>query len=85
MGVREMLLIRHGESLGNVAAAEADAAGAHEIEVPERDADVDLSDLGTRQAQALGVALATMAEDARSLKPWRSRLGIEALAANVRP
>ena len=75
MGVREMLLIRHGESQGNVAAAEAEAAGAHEIEVPARDADVDLSDLGTRQAHALGVALAKLAEDARpqavAVSPYR--------------
>ena len=57
MSVQELLLVRHGESEGNVAAAEAHRAGAHVIDVPARDADVDLSDLGRRQAAALGGAL----------------------------
>ena len=42
MAVSELLLIRHGESQGNVAAAVAHAAGAHQIDVPARDPDVDL-------------------------------------------
>lgn len=65
MGVSELVLIRHGESQGNVAAAQAHAAQAHEIDVPARDADVDLSDLGREQAAAAGVALCRMADDAR--------------------
>lgn len=60
VGVRELLLVRHGESEGNVAAAEANAAGAELIEVPARDADVRLSELGQAQAQAVGLALARM-------------------------
>jgi broad specificity phosphatase PhoE len=64
-GVRELLLVRHGESQGNVAAAEAHAAGAEEIAVPARDADVELSDLGRRQAQAVGPALAALDPSAR--------------------
>lgn len=64
MGVSELLLVRHGESQGNVAAAEARVAEAHEIDVPARDADVDLSALGRRQAAAVGVALADLAGDA---------------------
>jgi broad specificity phosphatase PhoE len=64
MGVRELLLVRHGESQGNVAAAEAHAAGAHQIDVPARDADVDLSDLGRQQARAVGVSLGAMAAEA---------------------
>lgn len=64
MGVSELLLIRHGESEGNVAAARAHDAGAHEIDVPARDADVDLSTLGRRQAAAAGVALSDTAEHA---------------------
>ena len=63
MSVSELLLIRHGESQGNVAAARAHDNGAHEIDVPARDADVDLSPLGRRQATAAGVALAGLAED----------------------
>ncbi|XAZ32068.1 histidine phosphatase family protein [Paenarthrobacter ureafaciens] len=57
-GAVELLLIRHGESEGNVAATEARLAGAEVIEVPARDADVNLSDLGQEQAKALGTALA---------------------------
>ena len=63
MGVNELVLIRHGESQGNVAAAEAHAADAHEIDVPARDADVVLSELGRRQAKALGVALGAMSAE----------------------
>jgi broad specificity phosphatase PhoE len=65
MSVSELLLIRHGESEGNVAAAEAHAAGAHEIDVRTRDADVVLSDLGKKQARAVGAALGALSEDAR--------------------
>lgn len=54
MGPVELLLVRHGESLGNVAAAQAVAAGADTIEVDRRDADVPLSALGEAQAAALG-------------------------------
>jgi broad specificity phosphatase PhoE len=65
MRVSELLLIRHGESQGNVAAAEAQAAGAHQIDVPARDADVDLSALGREQAMAVGTALGAMTAEAR--------------------
>jgi broad specificity phosphatase PhoE len=64
-GVRELLLLRHGESEGNVAAARADAAGAEVIDVPARDADVTLSELGRAQARAAGTALAALAEGER--------------------
>lgn len=65
MGVRELLLVRHGESEGNLAAAEAHARGAHEIDVPARDPDVELSPLGRRQASAVGAALAALPPEAR--------------------
>jgi broad specificity phosphatase PhoE len=65
MGVRELLLVRHGESQGNVAAAQAHAAGAELIDVPARDADIDLSALGEKQARATGAAFAAMGADAR--------------------
>jgi broad specificity phosphatase PhoE len=65
MGVSELLLIRHGESEGNVAAAQAHATGEHQIAVAARDADVDLSALGRKQATALGSSLAEVASDAR--------------------
>lgn len=53
-----LLLVRHGESLGNVAAETARTAGAAWIDVAERDMDVVLSERGRRQADALGVWLA---------------------------
>ena len=47
-------IVRHGESAGNVARDAAEAAGHPIIDIPMRDADVPLSALGERQAQALG-------------------------------
>lgn len=64
-GAVELLLIRHGESEGNVAATEARLAGAEVINVPARDADVNLSDIGQEQAKALGAALARIPEEDR--------------------
>jgi 2,3-bisphosphoglycerate-dependent phosphoglycerate mutase len=55
----ELLLVaRHGESAGNVARDAAEGAGATVIDIAERDMDVDLSELGERQARALGSWLA---------------------------
>ncbi|MGT2460784.1 histidine phosphatase family protein [Sinomonas atrocyanea] len=61
----ELLLVRHGESEGNVAATEAREAGVEVIDVPARDADVDLSATGRDQAKALGTALGRLAEGVR--------------------
>jgi broad specificity phosphatase PhoE len=58
MAVTELILVRHGESIGNVAREEAEAGGALSISMPMRDADVPLSDTGVEQAQALGRWLA---------------------------
>jgi broad specificity phosphatase PhoE len=63
MSVRELVLVRHGESQGNVAAALAREQDAEEIDVPARDADIGLSDLGRDQAAAVGMALAAMGQD----------------------
>ena len=57
MPVSELLVVRHGESAGNVAAAEAHAADSEVIVVDRRDADVPLSETGAVQAQALGQGL----------------------------
>lgn len=64
-GAVELLLIRHGESEGNVAATEARLAGAEVIDVPARDADVNLSGTGRDQAKALGTALARISDELR--------------------
>jgi 2,3-bisphosphoglycerate-dependent phosphoglycerate mutase len=50
----ELFIIRHAQSAGNVARERALASGAHVIELAMRDCDVPLSELGARQAAALG-------------------------------
>lgn len=62
-GAVELILIRHGESQGNVAATDAQLAGVEVITVPARDADVTLSHAGQDQALALGRALAGIPAD----------------------
>lgn len=47
-------LVRHGESAGNLARLEAESTGAQIIEIEGRDVDVPLSELGERQARAVG-------------------------------
>jgi broad specificity phosphatase PhoE len=70
-GVIELLLVRHGESQGNVAATLAHQSGAHVINVPARDADVELSATGREQALALGRLLTGISED-RQAAVWSS-------------
>jgi broad specificity phosphatase PhoE len=53
-------IVRHGESAGNVAAAEAKQAGLPMIQVATRDVDVPLSARGEEQATALGHWFARM-------------------------
>jgi broad specificity phosphatase PhoE len=48
-----LTLVRHGESLGNLADAEAQRQGIDRLDLDVRDADVELSDTGRRQAAAL--------------------------------
>ncbi|PYS48408.1 MAG: histidine phosphatase family protein [Acidobacteria bacterium] len=47
-------IVRHGESAGNVARDEAEAAGLPLIDIKTRDVDVPLSEMGEHQATALG-------------------------------
>jgi 2,3-bisphosphoglycerate-dependent phosphoglycerate mutase len=49
-----LVLVRHGESIGNVAREAAEASGAAMIDVAQRDMDVPLSPRGEEQADALG-------------------------------
>lgn len=51
-------LVRHGESTGNVANAQAYASGAEQLDLDLADADVPLTALGEQQAAALGQRLA---------------------------
>ncbi|CAH0245238.1 Glucosyl-3-phosphoglycerate phosphatase [Arthrobacter sp. Bi83] len=64
-GAVELTLIRHGESQGNVAATAAQESGADVIDVPARDADVELSATGREQVLALGRALAQVPAELR--------------------
>lgn len=72
MTVTEIWLVRHGESVANVAAAEAEAAGADVIQVDQRDADVPLSPLGERQSRALGRELGDRRVDDVPVALWQS-------------
>jgi len=58
-----LTLVRHGESLGNVANEKAYANKAEMLDLAVNDPSVELSDLGVRQAQALGKRLGDMAAD----------------------
>lgn len=52
-----LTLVRHGESLGNVANERAYAEKAEHLDLAVNDPSVELSDLGVRQAEALGKRL----------------------------
>jgi len=72
MAMPPLILVRHGESAGNVAREQAEAAAADVIDIDQRDPDVPLSDLGLRQAQALGCWLAELAPAERPAGVWSS-------------
>ncbi|TDN45185.1 broad specificity phosphatase PhoE [Curtobacterium flaccumfaciens] len=72
MAVQEIWLVRHGESVANVAAARAEAAGEDLIDVGYRDADVPLSPLGTEQSRSLGQELADRGIDDVPVTLWVS-------------
>jgi broad specificity phosphatase PhoE len=59
-GPSAIWLVRHGESMGNVADAAAHEAGAGRLDLDVRDPDVPLSDTGCGQAEALGRWLAAL-------------------------
>jgi probable phosphoglycerate mutase len=63
--VAELILIRHGQSASNVAFLKADAAGLAESGLTGRDADVELTDLGRAQAEAVGRWLAKLPDEER--------------------
>jgi broad specificity phosphatase PhoE len=63
MGLERLVIVRHGESVGNEAASAAELAGDEVIDLPYRDADTPLSDTGEAQARALGSALPAFGVD----------------------
>ena len=65
-------VVRHGESAGNVARDAAEAGGLERLDLSQRDVDVPLSDLGCRQAAALGRWTAEQPRDAQPTVLWCS-------------
>src|SRR4051794_37538196 len=72
VAMNELILVRHGESEGNVAREAAEQAEAELIDIGQRDADVALSTTGTEQAVALGRWLAELPADRRPTQAWSS-------------
>lgn len=72
MAVAELILVRHGESTGNVAREHAEQSGAEVIPVEARDADVGLTELGVQQAEHLGRYLREVQPDALPTSAWSS-------------
>ena len=64
-GPREVMLVRHGESVGNLADTEARDADAERLDLSARDADVELSPNGEEQARTLGRWAGGLADDRR--------------------
>ena len=59
----ELVLVRHGESVGNLAAVAAGEKGLARLELEYRDPDTPLSDTGVAQADALGGHVAGLPRD----------------------
>ena len=61
--VEELVLVRHGESLGNVADAEARRRGLGRLDLATRDPDTPLSERGRQQADVLGRSVSALGAD----------------------
>ncbi|MFW5470455.1 histidine phosphatase family protein [Knoellia sp. CPCC 206435] len=72
MPARSLILVRHGQSEGNVAAESAERERLERIAVPARDPDITLSELGREQAGAVGRWLEALPEDERPQVVWTS-------------
>ena len=91
-GPASLTLVRHGQSVGNLADAEARDQKADRLDLDVRDADVELSDTGREQAEALRDWLKSASEDERPdmvvSSPYRraadtARLATEGLGLEV--
>jgi broad specificity phosphatase PhoE len=69
---KRLWIVRHGESAGNVARDLAERERTPMIDIQTRDADTPLSDLGERQAHALGAWFAALPDDQRPTVLWTS-------------
>ena len=63
-------VVRHGQSTGNVIAQDAEEGGLEAIDIPERDADVPLSDTGREQAKAVNQWLRDEKPDIVIVSPY---------------
>ena len=81
-----LMACRHGESVGNVARAAAEARGLAEVDVPVRDADLPLTARGQCQAAALGRRIAALPAGERPTRIVASphRRALETAEAIVR-
>jgi probable phosphoglycerate mutase len=61
----QLWIVRHGESLGNVARDTAMASDLARIDIADRDIDVPLSPLGLEQSRSVGRWFASLAESER--------------------
>ena len=68
----DLIIVRHGQSVGNVAAESAERAKLERIDVPVRDPDIELSELGHEQAAAVGAWLSRLDESERPDIAWTS-------------
>ena len=91
-GPAELVLVRHGESVGNLADAAARENKADRLDLSARDADVELTDLGLKQAAGVGRWLAQAEDDSRPelvlSSPYRraaetARRAVEGLGLDV--
>jgi broad specificity phosphatase PhoE len=72
VAVTELVLVRHGESVGNLAATAAQEQGAEVLHLDLRDADVPLSPAGEQQAASLGVPFEALLGDGQPSRVWAS-------------
>jgi broad specificity phosphatase PhoE len=70
--IRELIVVRHGESEGNVARDAAEAAQVDVIAIDRRDPDVPLSEVGQQQAASLGHWLASLPSAEQPTAVWSS-------------
>jgi broad specificity phosphatase PhoE len=68
----QLLLVRHAESMGNVAREASEATDSEVIAIDTRDADVALSAIGRGQASAFGQWLAELPRAGRPTRLWSS-------------
>lgn len=72
MAATSLLLVRHGQSVANVAAVEAERVGAESLDLPQRDADIPLTRVGAAQARALGRWLSALPPTKFPQSVWTS-------------